>query len=329
MPLPASIDAWIKDQTNAVIFMKKKDLAIESSLLVTKWPEYRFLTPLMATKFFVKEFRTAYAACLRVNIDREKSERSRAASQISFEEPGRGETAAWRARQLADEFGLPYPDYLRFCFDFAMRRQRNSLPYINQLMPSKPNARDAWLSELHKFWSLEQQQYAYDRMEFVPQLADPDCRNLPAREAFADTFLEGVAERIGNLADFVGRYVISRNYISVSELSKVIDATAVKRAMDRAVDDLNAGMLSLRPTTVSKFDRMQACFGLPGAAKNGSEPCKSCPQAQPCAKLSQIVTGAVESRTGHIDPRAEHAAQKNREYVSAHRARKRSSKAVS
>lgn len=323
MTLPQEYKKRIDDQARAVIFMPMADLACESSLMVTKWPEYRFITPLAATKLFVVEFRRAYAFCLRTNVDLLRSENSKAGSNIHFLRPGTGETTAWRARQKADAFGLPYPVYLRFCFDFAMRRKRNRLPHINQLFPSNPGARDAWALEFEKFWTDDHQQLAYDTMKFMPQFADLNSRSLPARKTFAVEFLRDVSRRITNLDDFVSGYVVRRNYLSSFELADVVGKNPVAIALTRALNDVRTGVLQKMPFTVSGADRMQACFGLPGVSGVG-DPCDECPTRASCSSLRELAEEKVLATSGYLDPRKEYHDRKNREYVKAHRDRKRS-----
>jgi hypothetical protein len=67
------------------------------------------------------------------NIDRDKAAAVKGVSLTAPSSPDRDFTQLWRARQRADELGLPYERYLEFTFAFAERRKRKQTPRPSQL----------------------------------------------------------------------------------------------------------------------------------------------------------------------------------------------------
>ena len=167
MTIDDAMKQWIIDQYKAVILIGNKHLRDENVLMKKKWAEYRFMTPLAATALFAKEFIQAYKNSLRRNVDIGVAENSNVGIGFDFTKPNGRITQICIARKRADATGMPYPEYLEFCFDFATRRKRGQLPQPNQLVPSKAPARDLWNAKMEEIWNPDLQLVKFARMPFI------------------------------------------------------------------------------------------------------------------------------------------------------------------
>lgn len=132
--------------------------ARESELFMTKWFDYRFMTPLQATALYIEEFGRAYKRLYAVEFDRERAEHvqvptiegvictmkqgkrkwiekqdekkiesSKKAAKIDF-------NGFWNGRQVADCIGMPYGHYVGMALQFRMRRwKRGYMPRPSHL----------------------------------------------------------------------------------------------------------------------------------------------------------------------------------------------------
>lgn len=310
---------WIAEQAQAVTLVDRKCLAEENLLMILKWPAYRFITPLAATKLFATEYATAYKNCLRTNADIEVAKNSKAGESIDFIMPNTRATQMWKARQDADRMGAAYPDFLEFCFDFCARRRRRHLPQPNQLMGGPGEPRRIWHELFAKFWTADRKRNEINRMPFLPQYQALEGRPLPAREAFQlqllDTFANGT-----NLDIVVGNFVLARGYLDKEDLFGILSPGTVERMMDREIE---SGFWTRESGPTDEIDLYQSCHGLPGVVVATEDLCRTCPALKSCSQLRGVADNSVLRRAGSIDPRREHQLAMTRKHVRDHRARKK------
>jgi hypothetical protein len=323
MTAAEKLDAFIREQTNAANLIKRQSLACESNLMLAKWPAYRFLSPLAATKLFVDEFAKAYRQALRVNVDIDRAQNSRVGEKIDFSKPGRWVTAAWSARQEADEIGMPYPEYLNLCFDFLTRLKRRSLPQINQLRIRSDGKTTSWGKALSEFWTPERIDLMLVDMEFIPQYSDPSFQDLPASMGFKDLLLSNAKLYLPYFPHFIGRYVFSKGYISLQDCRDVFGENTVENAVSTLQSDLDRGDFATKRANLSSSDKMMACFGLPGISISTSIPCSECPLTKPCESTRERITTKLIASTGTDDPHRKRELERNRMRVARSRARKK------
>lgn len=310
---------WVVEQAQAVILVDRKCLADENLLMISKWPAYRFMTPIAATKLFALEYAKAYKNSLRTNVDVAVAQNSKAGEDIDFASPNTRVTQMWKARQDADRVGASYPEFLEFCFDFATRGQRHQLPQPNQLMGGPETARRAWHELFATFWTQDRKRIAIKRMPFLAQFQIPEGRHLPAREAFQSQLLDAFADGT-NLDTLVGSFVVTRGYLDQEDLLGSFRSETIADAIER---ETASSTWTREPDLTDEVDLYQSCHGLPGVAVATDDLCKTCPALRSCAELRQIVEGSVLRRTGTINPRREHQLAMNRKNVREHRARKK------
>jgi hypothetical protein len=123
-------------------FIKKKWQEFDLELFGLKWFDYRFMTPLEATKEYLRVYGDVYRSIYGRTIDITRVDFLRVLSYEKLQ-PGLLEndpkakanfTACWRGRQFADALGMPYKVYLEYAFTYRMRNwQRAYLPLPQHL----------------------------------------------------------------------------------------------------------------------------------------------------------------------------------------------------
>ena len=310
---------WVVEQAQAVTLVDRECLAEENLLMISKWPAYRFMTPLAATKHFAVEYAKAYKVSLRTNVDITAARNSKAGEDIDFVSPNGQATRMWNARQEADRLGAPYPEFLEFCFDFATRRQRRQLPQPNQLMGGLGEARATWHDHFAKFWVSDRISNAINGMPFLAQYQIPDGRLLPAREAFQLQLLDALADGY-HFGSFVGNFIVCKGYLDKEEISGNFPPGTIERKIEQ---EIASGFSSRESGLADTVDLYQSCHGLPGLEVANEDLCSRCPALKSCAELRRVAESSVFRRTGSIDPRREHELAQNRKDVRNFRARKK------
>jgi hypothetical protein len=112
-----------------------KWLAVEAELFQSKWFDYRFLHPVLATEQYAQAFSEVYRDNYRRNIDKATSEHISPLSNPNiFECKPATLIGLWRGRQVADMLCIPYETFLRLSYQERLRYWRSKhLPRPSQL----------------------------------------------------------------------------------------------------------------------------------------------------------------------------------------------------
>ena len=129
------------DNLQCAQLVARKDLALEQKLYSTKWFDYRFISPLKATEQFYDQFRNRFRQQYKKNIDIFEGEMKTGVSAKGLLNRGREFTTVWKARQFADELGVPYNIFLGAAFELFERAGWSRLPHCNQLYGEKNRER--------------------------------------------------------------------------------------------------------------------------------------------------------------------------------------------
>jgi hypothetical protein len=180
--------------------VRKDRIAIEGALYTGKWFDYRFMTPVEATRIYAVEFEKAYRASYRHNVE------TRAAPFIRifktkdlFREEKGTISGIWRGRQIADAMGIPYGIYLTLAFKARTGWwQQKHLPRPTQLYSDLVTemAAEAWekFQDARLFYST------------LPQYRNENYAGLAAQNDHHEWLLLQAAKRGGSpatLADMV------------------------------------------------------------------------------------------------------------------------------
>lgn len=114
-------------------YINKEWVAEERGLMMTKWFDYRFMHPVVATAHYAQAYHKAYLAAWRQHKDHTRTRAITNEPNIFKLEPTT-RAGLWRGRQMADAIGMPYDVYLSMAFEEALRFWRQSeLPRPAQL----------------------------------------------------------------------------------------------------------------------------------------------------------------------------------------------------
>lgn len=299
--------------------------ALEAEVMPTKWSEYRFLTPMDATKQFHRAYIEAYKDYYRENIDVIAASDIKIGFKLSLHKRNAHLTQLYIARQKADQIGLPYPAYLEFVFKFAAARRYRHPPQPNQLWPGEKK-RDAWLTKIVEFWSDDRHGLELNRMKAMPQYAFFSDRGLPAQRQFRKEMLDLVSRGVYSIDGFVAKHVVERQYFRAVDCH-FLGEKAVECAERKAREDVANGFLrtvELKTPTSKEF--YQSCFGVPGVVTSDNPICSTCTQRGDCELARQTVISKTLSETGFADPIAEADRRANRRRVNACRTRQSASR---
>lgn len=140
---PLSADEQIY---TAVKFLKPEHLAREPELYSSCWPAYAVNSPIRRDAKFVEAYNEAFKMHLREHVDYRLAVSALGINPTQIIAPKRASgdlakggllTSVDNARQVADSYGLPYRQFIKFCFDFAANRGVRRIPRPHQLVPGK------------------------------------------------------------------------------------------------------------------------------------------------------------------------------------------------
>lgn len=102
-------------EMKAIQYVDKKNYAfVEAGLFNTKWFDYRFMHPTLATYLFTHYYLEAYRSQIAARMDVGRAQFAQPIKNLRgeiFKADKREYTALWKARQAADELGIPYDFY--------------------------------------------------------------------------------------------------------------------------------------------------------------------------------------------------------------------------
>lgn len=323
MPALPLQNAMIVAALRTARLIPRAHLAEELALSITKWPNYRFLSPLEATRLFHRAYVAGYRQHFGRHFDIEAAPYLRIGARLDFRRPNRHLTQLWRARQHADHLGMPYPAYMEFAFDFAARRQRQQPPQPNQLAPSM-KAHDAWHALLSTFWSPERYRLWLSKEAPLAQFHCARDIGLAVQMQFRAELLAVGTPPLHYRADFLVKRAVVLEQLDVDVCLALLPGENAHREFAGALKAKAEGRIAVHAyPAISAIDLQPACYGLPGIDTETGEPCRDCPLRQKCDTSRDQVTARLVDLTGSADPLAEDARAKNRERVAKSRARKK------
>jgi len=296
------------------------DFAVEAKLVTTKWFAYSFMSPVEATE----EFARVYTECLQRYVRRHFDiEEARSAYGINASMPikrTRQFTQLWRARQKADEFGVPYEVLFDFGFDFASRRKRKRFPLPHQIFATDASDRPWW--EQFSAYVEERVELATRRLEMPHYRLEHD-RGLPVQDLFRQLIREDLASSVRNPVEHIGWIAVKNRYLAQTECLSILQPERATEVSASLAYEVEAGRIEIEPTSeLEEEDLLMGCFGIREAIDAMESSCSSCPVRARCQTAAGIVTRITEKQTGCISPVRDADRERNRRNVAAHRTRK-------
>ncbi|WP_143703875.1 MULTISPECIES: hypothetical protein [Luteimonas] len=295
-------------------YIQRELLAKEPLLQQSTWIEYGYLTPMERTELFAEEFREAslhaYAKYvdLGVRLNREPLEASFGKNSVAEM------NSLWKARQKADELGVPYDLFVETLLEGKMTGDKwKRPPRPNQLLSGKHTearlrGRPTWKEVSDRLFLPH-----WDRRFFAPRAVD-DPVQAAAMQALRNDVLRA-SDRPQRLARYLG----------------LPGLLSLKCARTLFTSDIVEESLALGPfveadESTEGHEYRPACFGNRSVTRGS--PCCNCVVATACASFRRKVTQMLVEATGSSDPRLAHRRRVDRERQRKHRHRKRRQRTV-
>lgn len=261
-------------------------LAIEPELATTKWFDYRFLHPVMATRIFADSYTEAYRAAWARHMDRDEAEHKDPLRD--FGKKPAVFVGLWKARQAADRLGVPYNFFCRRSIRWAVDRNYKHIPRPNQLLSEEALAsvREAW-EELTgaRLYRAETDHY----------LARSWCDH-PAQHDHAE-WLVTQARRRAHPEHILGEVVYQR---------PMVPEDFARAAFADREGLLESARMEASPPEelppIGDLDFRLGCFGLPHGFSRDGAACAACPSAKECEQEQGTVMDEVITVTGSATP---------------------------
>ena len=324
LPIKFKHDNHMDRLCHAIKVIPPEHIEAEAELMLTKWPAYRFMSPIEATDLFHTAYVDGYKHYHRQNADRDEAEGIQIGKKLKRHKQTAHYTQVWVARQKADMLGMPYPAYIEFAFKFAgERKDRKYAPQPNQLGPN-PKTKDAWHAKLNEFWDDDRYKLALSRMEPLPQYAVEFDLGLPAQRRYREELLDLGTRPEVRFDDFYAKYVTVRGNLNADDCKSIASPDVLNKAERSAQRDLEDGLREVQEYPQPKAHEFyQSCFGIPGVDASDALTCGSCPHFKICGAARTEALQRVEAVTGSTNPIAEKRKADTRKRVARHRAKKK------
>lgn len=317
------IDPWTEDSWLAATIIPRPLLRAELELAAIKWPNYRFLTPLQATRLFKEAYIAEYRRYHARNIDYREAAALRIGRNLDLVRNTKHNTQLWRARQFADSLGLPYGAYMEFAFAFAEARRRKYAPQPNQLGPSEKSA-EAWYGKLAEFWTPERKWLALQNEEPLPEYRLSNDLGLAAQARFRAELLDLGRSGAIDPETFLDAHVVTLEQLSPTDCETAFPDWVALETMKEMLDAKEAGIVPGHAYPEIDPARIRpSCSGLPDIDTGTEAPCQTCCQQPGCCVLRQEVLNQMLTHFGSADPIAGARRVGNAERQRRHRARKK------
>lgn len=292
----------------AVRLTDAKRLAEEREVSGVKWFDYRFISAVQATELFYETYIRLYREAYGRNFDGETAPLKRAVPARGLRGSSRECSATWRARQIADGFGMPYDFFIRECIEAAMRRGVTRVPRPNQLynLLSIPHLEDRW----------EEYRKALPVFSRLPQYRVEAFCGLPAQIQHQQWVIDGLKARHARPFAIAQACFVDRLF-TLDRAKAEFDPYVVEQMLSEA-----AGMKADPAPALRATNFLPSCFGLPHACSPSISPCIECHVREECRTAEAKVREKVAQRYGNEKPRDEEKLAQNRERVARCRAKK-------
>jgi hypothetical protein len=254
-----------------------------------KWFGYRFMAPGDATQLFVDAYSDCYRRIWKETRDLTEAESKTGIRGSDWRSDPRELTSVWRARQHADNLGIPYPFFIMGALRAAERRGARRPPRPNQLFKIE--------NLVHV--SVEWERWIDDggfRPLDDPAFREENFSGFHAQVAYRDCVVDRI--KAGRARpDLIARSVFIDRVLPEDRAAHEFGRERLADARREAEGSEPAPVVK-----VGKADMLPACFGLPQAFAPDVEPCASCPVRSTCGEAAVIVSGNLVELHGSNDP---------------------------
>jgi hypothetical protein len=280
----------LKAIVEAVHVISPRVLSNERELATSKWYAYRFMSPLEATQEFGRCYQVALKRYIQENVDIDMVHRVSGISLAIPEKPDRAYSQLWLARQDADRRGIPYEDYLEFCFDFAAARQRKIAPRPGQLR-SNEKTTVAWEEKFNLFLA-DRLEHILRNAQLPQQYRFESFRGLSSQVAFRNVIRHLIANGGRPIHMEIADWCGEKRMMPIRSSVDPVHRHLIKSAIATIRHDRSTGIMSMKPESLSSMtniDYWPSCMGVPYAKENSSSECMTCPFSTECGMVSNRV----------------------------------------
>lgn len=299
----------VSDAIKATRYIPQGTLALEGELFLTKWFEYRYLSPWQATEEFLRIYSETYRRQFEKYHDKRTADRRAGVTGDSLLKlKPRSRTAIWHARVIADAAGMPYLPFIWRIMEKMGKDRWKRLPRPNQLLHGKAviQVMNSWYDEL----KLKPGQYAKNP-EYRAENYVGDQSQIAHREWVA--------------------YVVGRLHHATP--SGVAGACFHHRVLplDLATEEfgkdrIEAGRRATSEPYVQPEELVYpvpSCFAIKSAITIDGAPCNKCSLLDQCRDAADRADSILFHVSGTIDPVGDHRRRKARDRKRRERERTR------
>jgi hypothetical protein len=287
--------------------LSSKTLATEARLTTTKWFDYRFINPVTATQIFADAYWNQCCRPWSACIDgREAGETGRISMgdifATSYELAG-----LWRARQTADEYGIPYNFFVQQVIEICKHERCTLLPRPHQLLdPQTVKAVAlAWVGHARSLI----------RFSKLPQYRNEAFCDHPLQRAHHDWLIYLIRQQRSS-ASIIGQLCFIDKVLTVERATLEFGEDKLNKARKCFVG-------AAEPYSVNIFlDLHPACFAVPHAYQPNGEVCIACPKRESCRRMEGEIRAEIAYRHGTDDPAGDHARDAAAAWVRRYREKK-------
>ena len=296
------LDKRIEDVVRMRTILHPKDWKDKSQLMMQRWFDYRFTSPLELTLLFGRHYIAGLRHHVRRHNDVELAER--VSGIRNGLPPARAAwfTALWRARARTDAIFVPYDLLIGFAFDFSSRRKRfwNMRPH--QLHASKKNGEAWWGAFDERVEDLLPLQMK--RVAEMPHYRIENDLKLPPQRHFRSLMLSEMRHENRALADQIADRVLIKRHLSLGQALSLAPADVDHADLVQRATSI-AEVRAVEAEQVVKLDRgdlLPSCFAIAETIDETRAPCDSCALAELCKKTAAEAVDITIRSAGSASP---------------------------
>lgn len=285
--------------------------AAERILAQTKWFDYRFLSPIQATQFFVEEYQRIFRWKWRLNFNSADADKKRGTAAGGLFHDRKEFSGFWNARAHADLLGVPYEIYISTAMETALRRAKQK-----RLLRAEQMRQDDCVVAIQKRWDEELAGARW--LSELPHYRAENDHSLPDQIAHQQHVASGARKR-SNCSLALGAAIDELRVLPVETAETIYGTEFISRARERS-----AGIgVSMAVEALPPEQLVPSCFGLPAPLDITAEPCSQCPLADQCQEVSERMLADVVARHGSMNPTLDHRRKLGSERVRRFREKRR------
>jgi hypothetical protein len=300
--------------TDIALRLSKDVGALEQKLMETKWFDYRFMSPLDATELFVESYKASYRRKWGVYFSTIEGSKKKATRIGGWRSSPTEFTSFWKARQFADQVGVPYEFFCDCALESLLRRGWERPARPNQLYSEKNLA--VIVEYVVEKWREHCSDVAF-MISTLPQYHLDNFDNQPAQHAHQDWVVEQIRLRHMSTST-IRRACFEECVLPLTRAQFEFRLERVERAQEEA-----STMSSPRtvPAPVAAHELRPSCFGILHAYASSSPACEACAFNRGCSRLTDSLAKHVVSQFGIDDPVLARTREMGRQRISRHRAK--------